>query len=148
MLSKKIQDESIIALKTGDKDKLSILRLILSQIKNQEIEKKELLKDEEVIFVIKKIAKELKESIDAFTKGKRPDLIEESKKQLDIVSLYLPKEIDDQELLKEIEAVITANKAVFEQNPKAIIGLCMGKLKTKADPARIMKLLQTKLQSL
>lgn len=145
MLRKKIQDESIACLKSGEKDKLSILRLILSQIKNREIEKNPPeggeLNDEEVIAIIRKMVKELKESIAAFEKGNRNDLVVEYKKQLVIVSSYLPLEISDEDLKKEIEKIIAENKAVFEQNKKRIIGICIGQLKAKADPSRIMKML-------
>ncbi len=143
MLRKELQDQLIACLKAGEKDKLSLLRLILSQIKNREIEKKAELNDEEVIAVIRKMVKELKESIEAFEKGNRNDLVTEYKKQLTIVSTYLPSEISDEELKAEIEKIISENKAVFEQNQKKIIGICMGRLKTKADPSRIMKMLSS-----
>jgi len=143
MLRKKLQDELIICLKSGEKDKLSLIRLILSQIKNREIEKKAELNDEEVITIIRKMVKELKESIEAFEKGNRNDLVTEYKKQLTIVSTYLPSEISDEELKAEIEKIIAENKAVFEQNQKKIIGICMGRLKAKVDPSRIMKMLSS-----
>ena len=147
MLRKKLQDDSIICLKSGEKDKLSLIRLILSQIKNREIEKKSELNDEEVISIIRKMVKELKESIEAFEKGNRSDLVTEYKKQLDIVSTYLPSEISDEKLKIEIEKLIAENKAIFEQNKKQIIGICMGRLKAKADPSRIIKVLSTFLTS-
>jgi len=147
MLRKKIQDELIVCLKSGDKDKLSLLRLILSQIKNREIEKKAELNDEEVVSIIRKMVKELNESIDAFKKGNRADLVTEYKKQLEIVSTYLPSEISDDELKIEIQKIIAENKAVFDQNQKRIIGLCIGQLKAKADPSRIMKILSTFMTS-
>lgn len=147
MLRKKLQDDSIVCLKSGQKDKLSLVRLILSQIKNREIEKKAELNDEEVIVIIRKMVKELKESIEAFEKGNRSDLVTEYKKQLIIVSTYLPSEISDEELKKEIEKIIAEKKEIFEQNQKQIIGICMGRLKAKADPSRIMKILSTFLTS-
>ncbi len=143
MIKQKLQDEQLKALKAGNKEKLSVLRYILAQFKNKEIEKNpptggELSEDEAVV-VLKKIAKELKESIDAFAKANRPELVKEYQAQLDIVAPYLPKEISDEELEREIRRIVDANKTL--PNPKAIIGICMRELKTKADPARIMKLL-------
>src|SRR3990167_9681072 len=102
MLRQKLQDDQVIALKSGDKTKLEILRFILAQIKNKEIDKNPPaggeLNDEETLVVIKKVTKELKESIEAFEKGGRKDLSDDSKKQLKIVSVYLPAEISDEEL--------------------------------------------------
>ncbi|MCR4277255.1 MAG: GatB/YqeY domain-containing protein [Candidatus Roizmanbacteria bacterium] len=143
MLRQKLQDDQIAALKSGDKTRLNVLRFILAQIKNKEIDKKSDLNDEEVLIVLRKVIKELKESVEAFEKGERKELAEDSKKQLEFASVYLPKEISDEELKTEIEKVIKENQAVFDNNQKAIIGICMKQLKSKADPGRIMKILQT-----
>lgn len=143
MLRQKLQDDSILALKAGNKTRLSVLRFILAQVKNKEIDKQSELNDEETMVVLRKVIKELKESVEAFEKGGRIELLEDSKKQLEIALVYLPAEIGDDELKKEIERVIKENQAVFDNNQKAIIGLCMKELKSKADPGRIMKTLQT-----
>ena len=142
MLRQKLQDDSILALKAGDKTKLSVLRFILAQVKNKEIDKQSEINDEETMVVLRKVIKELKESVEAFEKGGRIELLEDSKKQLEIALVYLPAEIGDDELKKEIERVIKENQAVFDNNQKAIIGICMKQLKSKADPGRIMKTLQ------
>lgn len=143
MLRQKLQDDSILALKAGDKTKLNVLRFIIAQVKNKEIDKQSELNDEETMVVLRKVIKELKESVEAFEKGGRIELLEDSKKQLEIALVYLPAEIGDDELKKEIERVIKENQAVFDNNQKVIIGLCMKELKSKADPGRIMKTLQT-----
>ena len=141
MIREKIQTDSIQALKARDNFKVSCLRLILSQIKNKEIDKKAGLTDQETIVVLRKAAKELKESILAFEKGGRNDLTEKSKKELEIVSSYLPAEISDEELKKEIKIVIEKNQTLCQKNSKAIIGICIRDLKGKADPSRIIKML-------
>ena len=143
MLRQKIQADQIAALKAGEKTKLSVLRFILAQVKNKEIDKNPPaggeLTDEETMVVLRKVIKELKESVEAF---ERKELAEDSKKQLEVAFAYLPKEINDDELKVEIEKVIKENQAVFDNNQKAIIGICMKELKSKADPGRIMKTLQ------
>jgi hypothetical protein len=143
MLRQKLQVDQITALKAGEKTKLNVLRFILAQIKNKEIDKKSELNDEEVLVVLRKVIKEIKESVEAFEKGGRKELAEDNKSQLKIASQYLPAEISDDELKQEIEKVIKENQATFDNNQKAIIGICMKSLKSKADPGRIMKTLQT-----
>ncbi len=91
MIVKKIQADQITALKSGQKTRLEVLRYILAQIKNKEIEKKAVLTDEETTKTLQKVAKELKESIDAAKKGNRNELVEGYQKQLVIVEEYLPK---------------------------------------------------------
>ncbi len=143
MLKQKIQEDLIAALKNKDQLKLNTLRFVTSRIKNQEIEKKADLNDEEVLVILKKFAKELKESIEASKKANRQELVEENQKQLAIVSAYLPEEISDDQLKQEIEKIIADNKSLYDQNPKAIIGICMKSLKSKADPSRIIKILNS-----
>jgi len=150
MLKQKIFKDQIQALKNHDQEKLSILRYILAQIKNKEIEKKPSesggksdLTDEETTSVLRKIAKELNESIEAFKKGEREDLVFEYQKQLQVVSSYLPKELSDAELKKEIEKIVRESQDIYKKNPKAIIGVCVGKLKNKADSSRIVRILQS-----
>ena len=142
MLRQKLQDDQIAALKAGDKTKLNVLRFILAQVKNKEIDKRSELTDEETLVVLKKVIKELKESVEAFEKGGRKELSDDSKKQLKIASVYLPAEISDEELKQEVEKIIKENQTVFDNNQKAIIGICMKQLKLKADPGRIMRALQ------
>lgn len=153
MLSQKLQADQLTALKSGDKEKLETLRFTISRIKNQEIEKREELTDDETVAVLKKIVRELHESLDAAEKGQRNDLIDKSKKQIDILAPYLPEEISDEELKKTVEEIIERNKHLFRtdlpagrQDKKAIIGICMKELRSKADPARIMTVLQPYLQ--
>lgn len=145
MLIQQLQDDQVQALKSHEKDKLSVLRYILAQIQNKKIEKQVDLSDDDIIAVLQKIAKELRESVDAFEKGGRKDLVSEYKKQLDILIPYLPKELTDEELVKTIDELITQNKEIYDKNPKAIIGICMKLLRSKADSSRIMKILSSRL---
>lgn len=140
MLNAKLQEDQLVALRAGDRDRLDVLRYILSQIKNKEIEKKDTLTDEEVLVILKKITRELKDSIESFEKGGRDDLVAGNKKQLEIISAYLPEELSDEELESEIKAIIAQNSDLAKQNSKALIGICVGRLKAKADPSRIVPL--------
>lgn len=146
MIRQKIQSDLILAMKSSDNDKVTMLRYILAQIKNKEIEKNlpnnPQLNDDETIQVLRKVAKELKESIDAFEKGKRADLVTQYKKQLEIVKPYLPQDLSDVDLKTAIQTIMEANKETITKNPKMAIGLCMKELKTKADSSRIMSLLK------
>jgi uncharacterized protein len=146
MIKQKIQADQIQALKAKDQTKLTTLRFILSQIQNKEIIKKSDLNDEETVDVLRKVVSELNESIAAFEKGNRPDLLADSQKQLIIVLTYLPPEISDDDLKKEIEKLIAQNNELYQKNPKMIIGLCMKELKGKAGSARIMTILNSILK--
>ncbi len=142
MITTKIQADLIKAMKLKDSVRLETLRYILAQIKNKEIDKHTQLTDEEVVGVLRKQVKEIDESVTAFTKGNRADLIEAETKKRNIIAEYLPAEVSDEELKVMVKNVIESNKDSYEKNPKSIIGICMKELKQKADPARIMRALQ------
>lgn len=143
MIKQQIYSDQIQAMKAKETVRLNTLRYILAQIKNQEIEKQSELTDIETVTVIRKFAKELRESIDAFTKGNRTDLLAESEAQLKIVNGYLPPELTDEKLREKIKELIEKNQDVIQKNPKAIIGVVMRELKGTADPGRIMNILKS-----
>lgn len=143
MLKSKLQQDQIQALKSGEKNRLDILRYVLAKIKNKEIEKKGELNDDEVINILRRQVKELQEAKEAAQKANRQQLVEESQKQLDVVNSYLPKEISDEELKKEIEQLIERNQEIYTKNPKAIIGIAVKELRNKANPSRIIKIVQS-----
>ncbi len=143
MLLDQLKNDQLKAMKSKDQAKLTTVRYIVAQVKNKEIDKNAPLTDEEVMGVLKKFATDLKESIAAFQKGNRTDLVAETEAQLTIVSSYLPPEMSDEELKKAVEELVAANKAVFDQNPKALIGICVKSLKDRASTDRIIKTLNT-----
>lgn len=141
MIQVKLQEDQYAALKKKDTANVSVLRYVLSQIKNREIEKRAPLTDEEVVAVLRKHVKELHESIESFKTGGRTDLVAEYEKQLSIITPYLPKEMPDERLTEEIRKLIQQHKDIYEKNPKVLMGICVKELKSKAEPSRIIKLL-------
>lgn len=144
MLRSKLQQDQLQALKSGDRVRLDTLRFILSQVKNREIEKKGELNDEETIVVLQKFKRELNESLDAAQKAGRSELEKNDRVQLAIVSEYLPAEMSDEDLKSEVERIISENKEVYEKTPKAIIGVLMKELKSKAESSRILAALNSR----
>ena len=142
MLKQKLQADRTSAQKAKDQARLNTIRYIISQINNKEIALLRELDDDETVSVMQKIKKELNESIDSFVKGKRPELIPEYQTQLDIVLSYLPPDLTDEQIAREVQALISANKETIAKNPKAIIGFAMRQLKGKADPSKIQAVLR------
>lgn len=142
MLKQKLQVDQIAAMKAKNQVKLDTIRYILSQINNKQINTQKEPTDEEIVGIIQKVKKELNESITAFQKAGRKDLVDEYQAQLDIILTYLPAELSDPQLEQEIRSLIEKNKQLYESNPKAIIGICVKELRTKVDPSRIVPMLQ------
>lgn len=141
-----IQKKIIEAMKNKDKETVDTLRFLMAKIKIFEIDKiakeKKEITNEDVFNLIRKLIKELNESITAFEKGNRQDLKNQSLRQKQILSQFLPPELTDEEIEKEIKKIINANLSLYQQNKKAIVGIVMKQLRGKAESQRILKNLQ------
>src|SRR3989344_2664914 len=112
MLKEKLFDDLKLAMKSADQETVGVLRILLTAIKNKEIEKKTKnggdgqLTDEEAIQVLMSDAKKHKESIEIFTKGDRKDLADKEEKELAIIQKYLPKQLSEAEIEQIIDKVL------------------------------------------
>lgn len=143
MIKVKIKTDQLQALKNKDAARVNILRYILSKIQTLEINKQKELTEEEGVDTLRKIVKELKESLAAAEKAGRQELVNQAKAELEIVSCYLPKELSDDQLKKEVEKLIVQNQELYDKNPKALMGVCIKALKSKADSSRIIAILNS-----
>lgn len=102
----KIQDDLIRFMKSGEKDKVEILRFASSFIKQEEKDKNIILSESETIKVIKRVLKRNYESFDQFTKAGRDDLAAKEKKEIDIISIYLPEEMTKEAIIDLVKESI------------------------------------------
>ncbi|MEY3393489.1 MAG: hypothetical protein RL498_413 [Pseudomonadota bacterium] len=116
-----------------DKDKVLTLRLIVSAVKDKEIEKRGAgvkdasIKDEDVIAVLNKMLKQRRESLEIYKKASRNDLAEKEDKEINIIQEFLPKQLDDSETKKACESAIKDSGAASIKD----MGKAMGILKSK-----------------
>ena len=99
----KIKEDLIRFMKSGEKEKVEILRFASSFIKQEEKDKGIILSESQTIQVIKKVLKRNQESFDQFTKAGRIDLADKEKKEMDTISIYLPEEISEDEIIVAIK---------------------------------------------
>lgn len=142
MIKQQLQADQLTAMKAKDAARLDTLRYILAQIKNQEIEKKVELPDEEIVQIIRKETKKLQDAINSFKDAGRSDLAAEYQAQLDIYTTYLPTEMTDEQLKHEIQQIIERNSELYKTNRNALIGICVRELKSKADSSRISQIVR------
>tara|TARA_Y100001970_G_scaffold25748_1_gene30747 strand:- start:6171 stop:6635 length:465 start_codon:yes stop_codon:yes gene_type:complete len=115
-LRKKIETDYKSALKAKDKNKISTYRLILSGVKDLDIsnrsqgDKKE-TDDEDIKKLLKKMIKQRSESIELYKKNNRKDLQEVEEKEVEIISVYLPKQLSDEDTKKLCSEIITSTGA-------------------------------------
>lgn len=116
-----------------DKDKVLTLRLIISALKDKEIEKRGAgvkdtsIKDDEVITVFNKMLKQRRESLEIYKKASRDDLAEKESKEINIIQEFLPKQLDDNDIKKVCESAIKETGAASIKD----MGKAMAILKSK-----------------
>jgi len=135
------------AMKSGDADKLGVLRMLNAAIKNRAIEKGKdaVLTDDEVLQVLKREAKKRKESVEAFTKGGRPEMAEKEKIELALVESYLPKQMSREEAAVAVEKVLAG--LTDKSNAGLVMKAVMQELKGKADGKMISEIVKENLSS-
>ena len=130
-LQKKIEDKLSQALKDKDKNVFPTLRLVVSAIKDALIAKrtkdKKDLSDGDIIGILKKMVKQRNDSCEAYKKAGRKDLLDSETKEIEVISLFLPKQLSQEETKKICEEVI---KKVGASSMKDM-GKVMGELKSK-----------------
>ena len=141
----KINKDLINSMKEQDKFKLSVLRMLKSSIKTEEINKKDVLTDDEVLNVIKKQVKVRNASLEEYKEYNRLDLAENLEKEIEILKSYLPEELSIEELNKIID------EKFKEINPTSIkdMGKIMKEVSnivgTRADMSQVSKIIKDKL---
>jgi len=144
-LLKTLQEEMKSALKAGDKEKLSVIRMLISEIKKVQIDKQKELTDDEIVQVLQKYAKQRKESIKQYTQAGRKDLAEKEQMELEIVSKFLPEALDENEIEKIVSKVITETGASSMKDMGKVMKKVMEEVKGRADGSVVSKIVKEKL---
>jgi len=110
-LKERIQEDMKSAMRSGEKEKLANIRLILSAVKQREVDERIVLDDTQVLAAIEKMVKQRKESIVQFEAGGRADLVAKESAELALLQAYLPEQLGEAELDALIAAAITATGA-------------------------------------
>jgi len=146
-LQQRLADEMKEAMRTGDTDRVSVIRLLRSSIKNKEIDKGkgQQLTDEEILQVISSAVKQRKESIEQFEKGGRQDLVEKEKKELSILQSFLPQPISDEELRIKIKEAIAQSGATDVKDMGKVMKLLVPQLVGRAEGSKISQFVRESL---
>jgi hypothetical protein len=132
-LEERLLNEMKEAMKSGDKLRLSTIRMIRSAVKNREIEVRKTLDDEDIFKVIQGMVRKGDESVEQFQTGGRMDLVEKEKKEIEILKSYLPQPLSQEEVLKIIDETIQETQASSLKDLGKVMKAVMPKLGGKAD---------------
>lgn len=144
-LSDQIMSDMKQAMKDKDKIRLNTVRMIKSALMNEKIKLGHDLNPDEELTVLNREKKQREESIDEFVKAKRDDLIDSTKKELEVVESYMPKQLSKDELdkiiIETVEEVGAKGKSDFGKVMKAL----MPKIKGRADGKQASELVRNHL---
>ncbi len=132
-LQEKLRDDLKVALRGRDAPRLSIIRVLLAECKNDEKARMHLLDEAETIEVLKHEARRRKESIEAFQAGNRPDLVAEEQVALAFINEYLPEPMSREAILVAAREAIAATGASGPKDKGRVMSKLMPLVKGKAD---------------
>ena len=132
-------------MKSGDKVRLSTLRLLSAAIKNREVELLHELSDQEVRDVAVKEAKRRKESIEAYQAGSRPELVAREQAELEILQPFLPEQLSEAEVDALIDEAIAVTGATSVKEMGKVMGQVMAEAKGKTDGTVVQARVKEKL---
>ncbi len=135
----------VAAMKSQDKEKLSVLRMVKGAMQLEEINKKKELTDDEVIALLAKQIKTRKESIVEFEKGNREDLIEKTNAEIAILESYMPEQLSEEEVEKIIVEAIQKVQAEKPSDMGKVMGVITPQLRGKTDMSSVSKIVKEKL---
>ena len=144
-LKERITEDMKTAMRSGEKDRLAVIRLLQAAIKQREVDERITLDDAQVTSVLEKMIKQRKESIVAFEKGARADLVAKESAEIVILQPYLPAQLGEAELDALIAEAIAATGAASIKDMGKVMGLVKAKAAGKADMGAVGARIKAKL---
>ena len=141
----KLNKDMIEAMKAGEKERLTVIRMVKAALKQEEIEHKKEVNDDLLIDVVNKQIKMRKDSITEFEKGGRQDLIDATQKEIDILMAYLPEQLSHEAVVKIIDEIFEEVKPESMKDMGKVMGPAQAKLKGKADMKEVSTIIREKL---
>ncbi len=161
MLKEKLKEDMKNALKSGDSAKRTLLGMVMSSIKNKELEKRgKLIKtitdpvqleaesqldEQETMDVVASEVKRRRDSVSEFEKGGRPELAESERAEAEVLMTYLPEQMSDDALRSVIQKAISSSGATSVKDMGKVMGALKSELKGAADGQRVSTMVKEEL---
>ncbi len=146
-LQERLQADLKQAMKDRDDTRKSVIRFVRAAIHDREIEKQAALDDEGVIEALGRQAQQRRDSIEAFEKAGRTDLVEKERAELAVIQGYLPEQMSEDEVADIVKAAISAIGAAGPQDIGKVMGRVMPQVKGKAPGKMVSGIVQEILRS-
>jgi uncharacterized protein len=144
-LKHQITEQMKDAMRAKDTARLGAIRLLLSAIKQREVDERIEMTDADVISVIEKMLKQRRDSIAAFESAKRDDLADIEKFEVSVLQTYMPKQMSDAEISAIVDQVITDSGAQGAKDMGKVVGLVKPLVAGMADMGKVSGLIKARL---
>ena len=148
MLRETLDSDLKEAMRNKEALKRTVLRTMLSEIRNAEINSQTTLDDEGIISVLTKQVQQRKDSVEAYEAANRQDLVAKESEEIDIISVYLPEQLPQEEIEQIIDSAISQSGASSLDDMGKIMGLVMPQVRGRADGKIVNTIVTSKLRAL
>ena len=147
MLRLSIHDDMKSAMKSGDKRKLGVIRLLMAAIKQREVDERIELDDEQVLAVLDKMVKQRRDSLTQFEQAGRDELADQEKFEIEVLQEYLPEALSEDEISSLIKQAIADAGAESMRDMGKVMGQLKPKLQGRADMGAVSAMVKQLLGS-
>lgn len=144
-LADRIKDDMKQAMRERDKDRLGTIRLILAAMKQQEVDSRKELTEDDVLAILNKMVKQRRDSIDQFTKAGRDELAAKEQSEIETIQEYLPEQLSQEDIMTLVDEAIAATGAESMRDMGKVMGMLKPKLQGRADMGQVSGLIKSKL---
>jgi hypothetical protein len=144
-LKERITEDMKAAMRAKESARLSAIRLLLSAMKQREVDERIELTDADVLGIIEKMIKQRRESIVQYEKGARADLADAENLEVGVLSAYLPQQMDESDIAAAVEAAMTETGAKAMPDMGKVMAILKPKLAGRADMGKVSALVKSKL---
>jgi hypothetical protein len=144
-LKERITDDMKAAMRAGEKERLGVIRMITSAIKQREVDERIVLDDSQVLVVLEKMIKQRKESVAQFQAGNRQDLVDKESAEITLLQTYMPSRLSDAELDSLIADAVAATGAASIKDMGKVMAVIKAKAQGRADMAAVGAKIKAKL---
>jgi uncharacterized protein YqeY len=139
-LTEKIRADLTAAMKAQEKERLSVIRMLQSAVKNEQINLGHELSDEEALSVIRKAVKQRQDSIEQYTNAGRTELADKERSELELLRTYMPPELSDEELESGLAEIIASTGAQSKKDLGKVMKEATARFKGRADGRKIQEI--------
>jgi hypothetical protein len=139
-LTEKIRADLTAAMKAQEKERLSVVRMLQSAIKNEQINAGHELSDEEAMSVIRKAVKQRQDSIEQYSNAGRTELADKERSEMEILKTYLPAELSEEELEGGLREIITTTGAQSKKDLGKVMKEATARYRGRADGKKIQEI--------